>query len=157
MSNFICLLSIISSTTALSTITHPPFVRLLIIILPNRTFFPKYYFLFGRHICTFISYRSWYNLELSLEISPIGIDKYTVVLQLLGTSCWYRDNCITKLWYLSSYFIYLYVVFFQHCFHLEQHCFHLDRQFSCSPNISNWLSQVPTQSSIVIQNSCSSD
>ena len=42
-------------------------------------------------------------------------------------------------------------------FRLEQHCFHIDRQFSCSPNISNWLSWVPTQSSLVIQNSCSSD
>ena len=49
------------------------------------------------------------------------------------------------------------MVFFQHCFHLEQHCFHHDRQFSCSPNISNWLSRVPTQSSLVIQNYCSSD
>ena len=34
------------------------------------------------------------------------------------------------------------MVFFQHCFHLEQHCFHMDRQFSCSSNISNWLSRV---------------
>ena len=49
------------------------------------------------------------------------------------------------------------MVFFQNCFHLEQHCFHLDRQFSCSPNISNLLSRVPTKSSLVIQNSCSSD
>ena len=48
------------------------------------------------------------------------------------------------------------MVFIQHCFHLEQHCFHLDRQFSCYPNISNWLSRFPTQSSLVIQNSCSS-
>ena len=79
-----------------------------------------------------------------------------MVLQLLGTSCWYCDNCITKLWALSSYFLYLYMVFIQHCFHLEQHCFHLDRQFSCSPNISNWLSWFVTQSSLVIQNSCSS-
>ena len=78
------------------------------------------------------------------------------MVQLLGTSCWYRDNCITKLWNLSSYFLYLYMVSIQHCFHLEQHCFHIDRQFSCSPNISNWLSRVPTQSSLVIQNSCSS-
>ena len=66
-------------------------------------------------------------------------------------------NWITKLWAKSSYFLYLCMVFFQHYFHLEQHCFHLDRQFSCSPNISNWLSQVPTQSSLVSQNSCSSD
>ena len=49
------------------------------------------------------------------------------------------------------------MVFIQHCFHLEKHYFHLDRQFSCSPNISNWLSRVPTQSSLVIQNSFSSD
>ena len=35
-------------------------------------------------------------------------------------------------------------------------CFHIDRQFSCSPNISNWLSRITTQSSLVIQNSCSS-
>ena len=83
-------------------------------------------------------------------------DKYTVVLQLLGTSCWYCDNCITKLWSLSSHFLYLYMVFIQHCFHLEQHFFHLDRQFSCSSNISNWLSRIPTQSSLAIQNSCSS-
>ena len=83
-------------------------------------------------------------------------DKWTVGQQLLGTSCWYRDNCITKLWALSSYFLYLYMVFIQHCFHPEQHCFRLDRQFSCSSNISNWLSWIPTQSSIVIQNSCSS-
>ena len=46
------------------------------------------------------------------------------------------------------------MVFIQHCFHIEQHWFHLDRQFSCSPNISNWLSRVPTQSSLVIHNSC---
>ena len=80
-----------------------------------------------------------------------------MVLQLLGTSCWYHDNGITKFWALSSYFLYLYIVFFQHCFHLEQHYFHIDRQFSCSPNISNWLSQIPTKSSLVIQNSCYSD
>ena len=79
-----------------------------------------------------------------------------MVLQLLGTSCWYHDNCITKLWNLSSYFLYLYMVFIQMCFHLEQHCFHLDRQFSCSPNISNWLSRVPTQYSLVIHNFFSS-
>ena len=48
------------------------------------------------------------------------------------------------------------MVFIQYCFHLEQHCFHIDRQFSCSPNISNWLSRIPTQPSLVIQNSCSS-
>ena len=79
-----------------------------------------------------------------------------MVLQLLGTTCWYRDNCITKLWALSSYLLYLYMVFIQHCFHLEQHCFHLDRQFSCSSKISNLLSRIPTQSSLEIQNSCSS-
>ena len=61
------------------------------------------------------------------------------------------------MWAISSYFLYLYMVFIQHCFHLEQHCFHLDRQFSFSPKTSNWLSWVPTQSSQVIQNSCSSD
>ena len=48
------------------------------------------------------------------------------------------------------------MVFIQHYFHLEQHFFHLDRQFSCSSNISNWLSRIPTQYSVVIQNSCSS-
>ena len=48
------------------------------------------------------------------------------------------------------------MVFIQHCFHLEQHCFHLDRQFSCSSNISNWLSRIPIQYSLFIQNSCSS-
>ena len=53
------------------------------------------------------------------------IDKETVVLQLLGTSCWYRDNCITKLWAHSSYFLYLYMVFLQHFFHSEQHFFHV--------------------------------
>ena len=77
--------------------------------------------------------------------------------QLLGNSCWYRDNCITKLWSLSSYFLYLYMVFIQHCFQLEQHCFHIDRQFSCSSKISNWLSRIPTQSILVIQNSCYSE
>ena len=75
------------------------------------------------------------------------------MLQILGPSCWYRDNCITKLWAQSSYFLYLYMVFIQHCFQLEQHCFHLDIQFSCSSNISNWLSRIPTQSSLVIKNS----
>ena len=65
-----------------------------------------------------------------------------VVLQILGTSCWYRDNCITKLWSQSSYFLYLYMVFFQHCFHSEQHLFHLDRQFLCYPKNPNWLSRV---------------
>ena len=64
------------------------------------------------------------------------------MLQLLGTSCWYRDNCITKLWAHCSYFLYLYMVFFQHSFHSEQHFFHLDRQFSCFSNIPNWLSRV---------------
>ena len=64
------------------------------------------------------------------------------MLQLLGNSCWYCDNYITKKWAHHSYFLYLYMVFFQHCFHLEQHCFHLDRQFSCSPNIPNWLNRV---------------
>ena len=78
------------------------------------------------------------------------------MLQLLGTSCWYRDNCITKLWALSSYFLYLYMVFIQHCFHIEQHFVYIDRQFSCSPKLSNWLSRIPTQSSLVIQNYCSS-
>ena len=29
---------------------------------------------------------------------------------------------------------------------------HLDRHFSCSSNISNWLSRIPTQSILVIQN-----
>ena len=48
------------------------------------------------------------------------------------------------------------MVFIQHCFHIEQHCFHLDRQLSCSSKISNWLSRIPTQYSLVIQNSCSS-
>ena len=90
------------------------------------------------------------------DINPSLTDKYMVALQLLGTSCWYRDNCITKLWALSSYFLYLYMVFIQHCFRLEQHCFHLDRQFSCSSNIPILLIRVPTKSSIVIQNSCSS-
>ena len=60
------------------------------------------------------------------------------------------------MWALSSYFFYLYMVFIQHCFHLEQHCFHLDRQFSCSSNGSNWLSRILTQYSPVIQKSCSS-
>ena len=55
---------------------------------------------------------------------------------------------------LSSYKIYLYMVFIQHFFHLEQNCFHLYRQFSCSSNISNWFSWIPTQSNPVIQNSC---
>ena len=48
------------------------------------------------------------------------------------------------------------MVFIQHCIHLEHHCFNLDRQFSYSSNISNWLSRILTQYSIVIQNSCSS-
>ena len=60
------------------------------------------------------------------------------------------------MWALSSYFLYLYMVFIQHCFQLEQHCFHLDRHLSCSSNISNWLSRIPIQYSLVIQNSCSS-
>ena len=79
-----------------------------------------------------------------LHQSSINIisDKYAVVLQLLGTSCWYRDNCIPKLWAQGSYFLYLYMVFFRHFFHLEQHCFHLDRHFSCSSNTSNLLSRV---------------
>ena len=43
------------------------------------------------------------------------------------------------------------MVFLQHCFHLEKNSFHLDRQFSCYSYISNWLSWIPTQSSLVIQ------
>ena len=50
-------------------------------------------------------------------------NKQAVVLQLIGTSCWYRDNCITKLWAHRSYFLYLYMVFFQHYLHSEQHFF----------------------------------
>ena len=53
------------------------------------------------------------------------------------------------MWASSSYILYLYMFFIQHYFQLEQHCFHLDRQFSCSSNISNWLSRIPTQSSLV--------
>ena len=75
------------------------------------------------------------------------------------------------------------MVLIQHCFLLEQHCFHielgfesislkclnnmknvyqdnnnvvLDGHFSCYSNISNLLIRIPTQSSLVIQNSCSS-
>ena len=47
-------------------------------------------------------------------------DKWTVVLQLLGTSCWYCDNCITKFWAQGSYFLYLYMVLLQHYFHSEK-------------------------------------
>ena len=42
------------------------------------------------------------------------------MLQLLETSCWYFNNCITKLWAQGFYFLYLYIILFQHCFHLEQ-------------------------------------
>ena len=56
-------------------------------------------------------------------------NKLTVVLQLLGTSCWYRDNCITKLWAHCSYFLYLYMIFLQQCVHSEQHCFPVLRTF----------------------------
>ena len=69
-------------------------------------------------------------------------DKYTVMLQLLGTLCWYCDNCITKLWAHLSYFIYLYMVSFQHCFHSEQHCFHLGWTVFMFFEHSNWLSLV---------------
>ena len=71
---------------------------------------------------------SWFPAVIYTWLSKLH-DKYTVVLQLLGTSCWYRDNFITKLWAHRSYFLYLYIVFFQHCFHSKQHCFHVLRTF----------------------------
>ena len=74
-----------------------------------------------------------------------------MVLQLLGTSCWYRDNCITKLWAHCSYFLYLCMVFCQHCFHSEQHRFPALRKFQ-----TDWF-ESSTQSSLVIQNCCSVD
>ena len=110
------------------------------------------YFMYWKRIIL----RDKVSQEMMISCWSMIFDKYTMVLQLLGTSCWYHDNCVTKLWDLTSKFIYLYMVFNQHCFHLEQYCFYLDRQFSCSSNISNWLSRVPTQYSQVIQNSCSS-
>ena len=74
-----------------------------------------------------------------------------MVLKILGTSCWYRENCITKLWAESSYFLYLYMVFCQHCFHLEQHWSPVLRTFQTDWVYSN------IQYSLVIQNSCSMD
>ena len=98
-----------------------------------------------------------FNNTVIIKVRYILFDKYTVVLQLLGTSCWYRDNCITKLWDLRSYFIYLHMVFFQRCFRLEQHgftwidSFHVLQTFQ-----TDWFESL-TQSSLVINNSCSSD
>ena len=71
------------------------------------------------------------------------------MLKLLGTSCWYRDNCITKLWSHCSYFLYLYMVFLQHFFHSEQHFFHVIQTFQ-----TDWVYSNP-QSSLFMQNSCS--
>ena len=42
----------------------------------------------------------------------------------------HHNNCITKLWAPGSYFLCLYMVFLQHCFHPEQHCFLLEQTFS---------------------------
>ena len=78
-------------------------------------------------------------------------DEYMVVLQILGNSCWYRDNFITKLWTHCSYFIYLYIVFHQHWFHSEQHYFPVLLTFQ-----TDWI-YTNAQSSVVIQNFCSID
>ena len=85
-------------------------------------------------------------------------DKSMVVLQLLGASWWYRDNCIPKLWSHCSKFLYLYMVFLQHCFHSEQHCFLLEETVFNVLQIfqTDWVEH-STKSSLVIQNSCSID
>ena len=84
-------------------------------------------------VLLFLSYHFYFeNMIYNFELVTSKIqysDKYTVVLQLLRTSSWYSDNCITKLWAHWSNFLYLYMVFLQHCFHLEQHCFHVLRTF----------------------------
>ena len=74
-----------------------------------------------------------------------------MVLQLLRASCWYCDNCITKLWAHCSYYLYLYMVFCQHCFHSEQHFFPVLRTFH-----TDWVLAGP-QSSLVIHNYWSID
>ena len=58
------------------------------------------------------------------------------------SNCWdihvHHNIYITKLWALCSYFLYLYMVFLQHCFHSEQDCFPFRTDsFQCSTNISN--------------------
>ena len=55
------------------------------------------------------------------------------------------------MWALSSYsFHYLFIVFKQPLVsNLKPHCFHLDSSLKRSSDISNWLSQIPTQSSLV--------
>ena len=73
------------------------------------------------------------------------------MLQPLRTPCWYCDNCITWLWALSSYFLYLYMVFIQQCFHSEQHYFTVLQTFQ-----TDWVQSNP-KSSLVIQNYFSID
>ena len=55
------------------------------------------------------------------------------------------------MWALSSYsFHYLFMVFKQPLVsNLKPHFFHLDRSLKRSSNIPNWLSRIPTQSSLV--------
>ena len=53
----------------------------------------------------------------------------------------HHNICGTKLWALGSYFLYLYIIFLQLCFHSEQHCFSRIDSFQCFTNVSNWLSQ----------------
>ena len=93
------------------------------------------------------------NLKCVIHMKTVYQDENNLVL--VENSVEWKP-CITKLWDSSSYILYLYMVFIQHCFQLDQDYFHLDRQFSCVSHVSNWLSRIPTHSSLVIQNSCSS-
>ena len=55
------------------------------------------------------------------------------------------------MWALSSYsFHYLFMVFKQpFVSNLKPHCFHLDSSLKRYSNLPNWLSRIPTQSSLV--------
>ena len=69
-----------------------------------------------------------------------------------------HKNCVTKLWSVRSYFLYLYMVSFQHCFYSEQEYFLLKQTVL---NVlqkfqTDWVDS-STKSSIVIQKSCSID
>ena len=74
----------------------------------------------------------------------------------------HRNICITKLWYLSSYFLYLNGFLSNTVFHLEQYCFSRTDIFRCSFHVSNliqtfqtdWV-EYSTQYGLVIKNSCS--
>ena len=113
----------------------------------------KYYCLYHERESIPLGVRNWLlwipiiQLLLTLHISTGSYLSWVVINRRWCYNCYeihaHYKILITKLVSLSSYFIYLYMIFLQHSFYSEQHCFTSRKDsFQCSANISNLLSRV---------------